>query len=99
MTPPVPEPQPRPAWRDPRLRLSVVHILEAAYLVTKGWPLLHIIRRGEGKVVFQFAEKAERDLAEIRRAADELAAQRERTFRAPSPSIPRGQQDHGSEQQ
>jgi hypothetical protein len=84
--PPVPQPASRPAYRDPRLQISVTHILTATHLVLAGHPLLHVQRHAGGRIAYHFGQEAEPALKQFERAADELAAYRERAFRAPSPS-------------
>ena len=87
---PVPQPASRPAYRDPRLQISVTHILAATYLVLTGHPLLHVQRHGGSRISYHFGKEAESALKQFERTADELAAYRERAFRAPSPSSLQG---------
>lgn len=88
MTPPVPEPRSKPAYTDPRLQISVSHLLAATHLVLAGYPLLHVQRHGGGRISYHFGQEAEPTLKQFERAADELAAYRERAFRAPSARLP-----------
>lgn len=81
MTPPIPEPRTRPAYRDPRLRFEVTHILTAAHLVMAGFPLLNVmVRRGQS--IFLFGKEATVEFERFNRATDELAAYRERSIRS-----------------
>jgi len=76
---PVPEQRTRPAYLDPKDRLNLSHIIEAAALVQLGHLLLHI-ERDRSRAIYVFNRSASADLARLRRITEEILAHRERTF-------------------
>ncbi len=73
------EPAPRPT--DPKDYLNISHIIEAGALMVLGHPLLHVERdRRNSRSIYVFNRDAQDDLARLRRAVEEVAAIRERTF-------------------
>jgi hypothetical protein len=80
MTPPVPEPQTRTAYRDPRLTLDISSVAIAAHLVLAGHPLLRVVLR-RGQALFVFSDDAQAALDRLQHAANELEAHRERAVR------------------
>jgi len=78
---PVPEQRSRTAYVDPKDRLNLSHIIEAAALVQLGHPLLHI-ERDKSRAIYVFKREAAADLARLRRTTDEIHAYRERVERS-----------------
>jgi hypothetical protein len=96
---PVPQPEHRPAYRDPRERLYVGHLLEAAHLVERGHQMLNFEVVGYTReypgTKYVFDRSASADLRAYRKIVEELSAQKERFLTARNQTFkPIGETNH-----
>jgi hypothetical protein len=78
MTPPVPEPRSRPAFRDIRDRLTIAHPLEAAALLLIGHAPAYVEGHPSGRTQFIYDQSVAPALQKVRRATEEILALAER---------------------
>ncbi len=78
MTPPIPGPESKLVYVDPREQLHVHHIVVAAALVAMNHELLWVDARPSAKLLFVFRKSAERDHDRLRRLIDEMDSERQR---------------------
>ncbi len=76
---PVPQPETKPAYVDPRDRLEVHHVVIAAALVALNHELVRVDARPSAKPLFIFRKSATADHDRLSRLIDEMNAEVDRT--------------------
>lgn len=89
---PVPGPQTKRAYTDPRDTVVITHLVIAASLMQQH-ELLGVVHH-EYRPRFIFPKSASADAEHIRRNIDELTAYRERAATRGRPNLPTGANDH-----
>jgi len=77
MTPPIPAPTSRTAYRDQRDRVEVTNVAVAAHLILADHRLLQVVPR-RGNAIYIFSLEAQPALDKLKRAAEEALAHSER---------------------